>query len=198
VRISQRTAKLAMGKDDKSGRRRGPGRPFEPGKSGNPAGRPPKQRRRTTKGKWQPGESGNPKGRVPAVKIFSNLATEARKFASTALETVVELMGASTTESQRRYLIEITWFFKNAPFSKNPTISITSSNCRHSSTSHPANIRLAAAREVLDRGFGRSQVSVDLKADVATTSLKLFADISPADQRLASEALGAIANNPSG
>jgi hypothetical protein len=41
---------------------------------------------------------------------------------------------ANTTESQRRYLIEITWFFKNAPFSKNPTISITSSNCRHSST----------------------------------------------------------------
>jgi hypothetical protein len=44
---------------------------------------------------------------------------------------------SSTTESQRRYLIEITWFFKNAPFLKNPIISTTSSNCRHSSTSRP-------------------------------------------------------------
>jgi hypothetical protein len=48
---------------------------------------------------------------------------------------IAELL--STTESQRRYLIEITWFFKNAPFSKNPTISITSSNCRHSSIRQP-------------------------------------------------------------
>jgi Family of unknown function (DUF5681) len=102
----------------------------------------PKQRRRKTKGKWQPGESGNPKGRVPAHKIFSNLATEARKYADKALETVVELMGAS----------------------------------------NPANIRLAAAREVLDRGFGRAAQTLDLKADVQSTSLNPFADISPADQ----------------
>jgi hypothetical protein len=41
----------------------------------------------------------------------------------------------STTESQRRYLIEITWLFKNTSFLKNPIISTTSSNCRYSSAS---------------------------------------------------------------
>jgi hypothetical protein len=68
---------------------------FQKGKSGNPAGRWVNRTRdpRDEHGRFEPGGVPNPKGRgAGAVKIFSNLATEARQYANKALATLVDLL----------------------------------------------------------------------------------------------------------
>jgi hypothetical protein len=58
-------------------------------------------------------------------------------------------------------------------------------------------VRLNAINSLLDRGHGKAVQSVDLRADVQSVNLNLFQDLPAADQRLASEVLGAISSNPS-
>ncbi len=53
-----------------------------------------------------------------------------------------------------------------------------------------------AAKSLLDRGYGKPQQSIDLKADVQQVSLNLFADFSDVDERLAAETPAAISANP--
>ncbi len=57
-------------------------------------------------------------------------------------------------------------------------------------------VRLGAAKSLLDRGYGKPQQSIDLKADVQRVSLNLFADFSDVDERLAAETPAAISANP--
>jgi hypothetical protein len=87
---------------DKSGRRRGPGRPWVKGQSGNPKGRGKTKVARGANGRFQPGVVNNPKGRgAAAPRIFSNLAVEARKYAALALDTLVDLMQHGETGTIR-------------------------------------------------------------------------------------------------
>jgi hypothetical protein len=82
-------------------RRRGPGRPFKKGQSGNPNGRHKTKVRGREDGTFLPGVAANPKGRGAEIRIFSNLATEARKFAGLALETLVDVMKNGATDAVR-------------------------------------------------------------------------------------------------
>jgi hypothetical protein len=97
-----------MGKDGNLKGGRGPGRRWVKGQSGNPAGmrpkskvRRPKPGSRTADGKFLPGSVQNPKGRAAKVRIFSNLAVEARKFAPLALDVLVDLMKSDPSGSVR-------------------------------------------------------------------------------------------------
>jgi hypothetical protein len=58
------------------------------------------------------------------------------------------------------------------------------------------NTQLAAALALLDRGFGRPVATLDLKADIRTSSVNVIAELSPADQRVMGETLKALEHRP--
>jgi hypothetical protein len=58
------------------------------------------------------------------------------------------------------------------------------------------NVQLAAALALLDRGYGRPVATLDLKADIKSTNVNVFADLTPSDQRVITETLKAIEHRP--
>ena len=58
------------------------------------------------------------------------------------------------------------------------------------------NTQLAAALALLDRGFGRPTQTLDVNADIKTSNLHLFAEMSASDQRAAAAAMRAIEHRP--
>jgi hypothetical protein len=58
------------------------------------------------------------------------------------------------------------------------------------------NAQLAAALAILDRGYGRPVATLDLKADVTSTNVSVFADLTPNDRRAMAETMRAIEHRP--
>jgi hypothetical protein len=57
-------------------------------------------------------------------------------------------------------------------------------------------IQLGASVAILDRGYGRPTQTLDLRADIHSTSVNVIAELKPDDRRIMHEAMKAIEHNP--
>jgi hypothetical protein len=57
-------------------------------------------------------------------------------------------------------------------------------------------IQLGASLALLDRGYGRPTQTLDLKADIQSTNVSVFANLTPNGQRVMAETLKAIQHSP--